>query len=194
MFDKLPTEILYEIGSYLDYKDITSLRLTNRNFYFIFGYITKSRLLAYLQQSDISINTFNDLSNISICILLNILFFLKKHIICNSLKMLTINITNTFLKKYYFKNSLCNMYILEKCNFLLSYELFKNIQFDCLENIFSNLVIGKKMFLKNDGGLNINNMGNSKVIFTRTDYDIINERDTRSDLGEKYMVTFHFFI
>ena len=190
MFDKLPTEILYEIGSYLDYKDVTVLRLTNRNFHFIFGYITKSRLLAYLQQSDISINAFNDLSNISICILLNVLFFLKKHIIRNSLKMLTINITNTFFKKYYFKS----IFILEKYNFLLSYELFKNIQFDCLENIFSNLAIDKKMFLKNDGALNINNMGNSKVIFTRTDYDIINERDTCNDLGKKYMVTFHFFI
>jgi hypothetical protein len=192
MFDKLPIEILYEIGSYLDYKDITGLRLTNRNFYFIFGYIAKSHLLAYLQQFNISINAFNDLSNISLCILLNVLFFVKKHIISNSLKMLTINITNTFFKKYYFKSNLCNVNILEKCNFLLSYELFKNIQFDCLESIFSNLVIDKKTFLKNDGALNINNMGNSKVIFTRTDYDIINERDTY--LGKKYMVTFHFFI
>lgn len=190
MFDKLPIEILYEIGSYLDYKDIINLRLTNHDFYFIFGYIAKSHLIAYLRQSNISINAFNDLSNVSVCILLNILFFVKKHIINNSLKMLTINITNMFFKKYYFKS----IYILEKCNFLLSYELFKNIQFDCLEHIFSNLVIDKKIFLKNDDALNINNMGNSKVIFTRTDYDIINERETCRDLGEKYMVTFHFFI
>jgi hypothetical protein len=77
---------------------------------------------------------------------------------------------------------------------LSSSDLFKDIQFERLENIFSNLVIGKKMFLKNDSASNINIMGDSKVVFMRTDYDIINERETFSDLGNKYMVTFHFFI
>lgn len=194
MLDKLPSEILCEIGCYLDYKDLVNLRFVNHNFDFIFGYIIKTRLLTYLQQCGIKTNGFNDLSNISICILLNILFFVKKHITRNSLKMLTINVTNTFFKRYYFKSSLCSINTLEKCNFLLSSDLFKDVQFDRLENIFSNLVIDEKTFEKNDSASNINIIGNSKVVFMRTDYDIINERDLFTDLDKKYMVTFHFFI
>lgn len=194
MLDKLPSEILYEIGGYLDYRDLTSLRFVNHNFDFIFGYIIKSRLMTYLQKCGIQINSMDSLSNTSICILLNMLFFVRKNIKNNVFKMLTINITNTFFKRYYFKTSLCNINTLEKCHFFMSCSLFDDIQFDRLENIISRLVIEGRSFEKNDNGLYLNNMGDSKVVFMRTDYNVINERCTSSNSGKKYMVTFHFFI
>ena len=63
MLYKLPTEILCEIGSYLDYKNLTTLRFVNKYFYFVFGYVAKSRLVTYLQNCGIKTNGFNNLSN-----------------------------------------------------------------------------------------------------------------------------------
>ena len=119
----------------------------------------------------------------------------------NSLKMLTINITNTFFKTYYFKSNLCSSEnTLEKCIFLLSSDMFNDVEFDNLETIFSNLVIDERVFKKNVITSSLNNMGNSEVVFMRTDYDVISETRQTSLLHgidnncKKYMVTFHFFI
>jgi hypothetical protein len=203
MLDKLPTEILCEIGNYLDCKELTTLRFVSKEFNFIFGYIVRSRLLTYFRQCGIVIKDFYELTDVTICIFLNILRFVKNHIINKTVKMLTINITNTFFKRYYFRSNLCKGNILEKCIFLLSYDLFNNIQFNRLETIFSNLVIDEQNVIITSS---INNIGNSKVVFMRTDYDTINEvvidnnddnnddNDDDNDDGKKYMVTFHFFI
>jgi hypothetical protein len=201
----LPIEILFCIGDYLDYRSILKLRRANHFFDFVFNYVTKVRLRSFLNECDIKNVDLSDLTEISTKILINMLFFIRKHASYNLPRMLTINVTNTFLK--------CRDYrtykTLEKYIFLVSNELFSQIQFNRLEKELLRTIICNKRFfvmrsnipnnltnnLNEQDTLN-NDLSISTITFFRTDYNVLYENlfsNVSSAKDDKYMVTFHFF-
>lgn len=195
MITRLPTEILYEIGKYLDFSDLISLRLINKTFNNIFWVIMKYRIKSYLLQygvSDVDLYNMNDISLIS---LLNILFFVRKHILSRSPVLVTINIINTMFKKYYYSTTTNNINSLEKLNLLLSKKLFAQVDYDRLQDIFLKIKIYDKEF-KKMSDMRISDGINNTITFSRTDYDIIYESNYNicNKRENKYMITFHFFI
>lgn len=189
VLSSLPVEILFYIGDYLDYKSVLKIRRINSFFDFVFGYVAKIRLSNFLQECDIKNIDVSDLTNISTTILVNMLFFIRKHMSCNLTKMITINITNTFLKYTDYKT----YNTLGKYNFLISGKIFSEIQFDRLVKELCNSKICDRNVVMNTDR-NIMNTSSSPIVLVRTDYNVLYERFILDRRDDKYMVSFYIFV
>jgi hypothetical protein len=190
LFLDLPIEILYIIGERVDYIDVINMSMLSKKANFVFSYITERTLNKFLLTHDITNIDVSDFSDISKSILLSMLFFIKKHIKNNSSEMIVMNFINTFLKRYYYRSTVSNIIMHNKCNFMLSSCLFSELQLDKIHEQLNGVIIcDRGLTYKKD----IINIAEKQTMwYFRRDYNVIPERGIENDI--KYMITFYFFI
>lgn len=199
----VPVEIVYMISEYLDLNEVLRLQSTNRFMFRLLKPFVKIHTLRYMNSCGICDVDFTGLNDISRTLLINMLFFIRKRVLDDMGKVVTINTLSipetTVSEAARVKSSYYSNLYQTTCNYNIVTEVFHSVDFDHIEQCILNARILDNVFVKQH--YNVYNIVKNICLY-RIDYKSVyhgeqafyggtNRYENRRRLN---MVTFYFFI